>query len=615
MSGFVGVISADDAPIDRRLLQQLTAFLIYRGPDAQAQWIDGSVGFGHALLRTSSETECRRQPLSLDGAVWITGDVRVDGRADLMKKLESERSHRLQTASDAELILHAYHAWGEDCVTHLLGDFAYAIWDGRKKRLFCARDHFGVRPFYYAETGGGFVFSNTLNCVRLHPAVSGKLNDSAIGDYLLCGYNQEPTTTTFADIKRLAPAHVLTWSAGSTHVRRYWTLPADGQIQYRRPADYVDHFRELWRTAVEDRLRGDRVSVLMSGGLDSTSIAVTAHDLLSARSEADLSAYTLVYDRLIPDKERHYAGLVAEALRIPIHYLAADDYTLFGRCDEPGYQTPEPTDNPLPALTADQFRLIARDNRVALSGDGGDPALCSSPVSHFVDLLRAGRPATMITELVRCLAHGQRPPLGIRTALKRLRGSGPWRPPYPPWVSQEFAARVHLRSRWEELIRGPALRDSHRPRAYRELQSPFWPYVFETYDPGFTLCPLACRHPFFDVRLLTYLLAVPPMPWFLEKKLLRDAMRGWTPEPVRRRPKTPLIADPVRALLRQPRAQWINNFDGTPELVQYVDVKKIPKIAGVPQQVDLYGSDWPLVTRPLCLNYWLAHGTSSRLTH
>jgi asparagine synthase (glutamine-hydrolysing) len=613
MSGFVGVISADEASIDGRLLEQLTAFLTFRGPDAQAQWIDGSVGFGHALLRTSSEPECARQPQSLDGAVWIAGDVRVDGRADLIRQLESKGRYRLHDASDAELILHAYHAWGDDCVEHLLGDFAYAIWDGRTKRLFCARDHFGVKPFYYAQTTLGFVFSNTLNCLRLHPGVSEKIDDSAIGDFLLFGYNREPTTTTFADIKRLPPAHVLTWSAGSTRVRRYWTLPAVGQIHYRRPVDYVDHFRELWGTAIEDRLRGDRVAVLMSGGLDSTSVAVTAHDLLSARPKAvDLSAYTLVYDQLIPDRERHYAGLVAGVLGIPVHYLAADDYTLFGRSNEPGCRTPEPSDNPLPALTADQFRLIARDHRVALSGDGGDPALCASPVSHFVDLLKAGRPATMITDLLRCLAHGQRPPLGIRTALKRMRGIGPWRPPYPPWVSQDFSARVNLRARWEDVIREPASADSHRPRAYDALQSPFWPYVFETYDPGFTQCPLACRHPFFDVRLLTYLLAVPPMPWFLEKKLLRDAMRGSTPEPVRRRPKTPMMADPVRTLLRQPEAQWINHFDGTPELVQYVDVNKIPKIAGLRQQVDLYASDWSLVTRPLCLNYWLA---SSRLTN
>ena len=92
-----------------------------------------------------------------------------------------------QAAPDSELILHAYAAWGEACVQHLRGDFAFAIWDARRKVLFCARDHFGVKPFYYAELDGVFIFSNTLDCVRLHPDVSGELNESAVADFLLFG--------------------------------------------------------------------------------------------------------------------------------------------------------------------------------------------------------------------------------------------------------------------------------------------------------------------------------------------------------------------------------------------------------------------------------------------
>jgi len=612
MSGFVGVINVDGAPIDRDLLQRMTDSLSYRGPDTQDLWIDGSIGFGHALLSTTPERE--RQPQSLDGSVWFAGDVRVDGRTDLIMKLQTEGRPVLQTSPDAELVLHAYHVWGEGCVKHLLGDFACAIWDGRTNRLFCARDHFGVKPFYYAWTGRYFVFSNTLNCVRLHPAVSAELNHAAIGDFLLFGYNQEPKTTTFADVRRLPPAHVLAWSDGSLHVRRYWMLPTDGQIRYRRSAEYVDRFRELWRTAVDDRLRTDRVGVMMSGGLDSTAIAVTAHGLLSSRREPfDLRAHTVGYERLIPDEERHYAGLVTEALGIPMHYLATDGAALFDRCEEPGFQPPEPSEDPLPAMTADLFSQIARRCRVALAGHGGDPALSASTERNFLSLVSARRPAMLIADVVRCLTHGQRPPLGIRGALQRWRGNGLWRPAYPPWVSRDFEARLELRARWEDLTRGPASQDAHRPDVYRELRGPFWPHVFERHDPGFTLCPLVFRHPFFDVRLLTYLLAIPPIPWFLNKKILRDAMRGGTPEPVRRRPKAPLAADPVCALLRQPRARWINQFDATPELLEYVDVERIPKVAGVPQHVNQYESDWHVVTRPLCLNYWLAHGAPSGL--
>ena len=115
-------------------------------------------------------------------------------------------------ATDVELILRAYHAWGENCVEHLLGDFAFGIWDSARQHLFCARDHMGVKPFYYAHIGQLVVFSNTLDCVRLHPAVSDKLNDLAIADFLILEVNQDPATTSFADIQRLAPAHRATWS-------------------------------------------------------------------------------------------------------------------------------------------------------------------------------------------------------------------------------------------------------------------------------------------------------------------------------------------------------------------------------------------------------------------
>jgi asparagine synthase (glutamine-hydrolysing) len=207
MSGICGIVNIDGAPVDRQLLQQLTAFMAFRGPDAHDTWMDGSVGFGHTLLRTTFEAEHEHQPLSLDGTVWITADARIDGQAELKKKLEAKGRTNLAPANDAELILHAYHAWGEDCVSHLIGDFAFAIWDGPRKQLFCARDHFGVRPFFYSKIGQVFVFSNTLNCVRQHPVVSDALNDLSIADHLLFEFIQDPTATAFADIQRLAPAN------------------------------------------------------------------------------------------------------------------------------------------------------------------------------------------------------------------------------------------------------------------------------------------------------------------------------------------------------------------------------------------------------------------------
>src|ERR1700756_5000969 len=126
MSGIVGIVNLDGAPVNRALLKTMTDHLAFRGPDAQSMWVDdkaGNVGFGHTMLRTTWESEHERQPFSLDGQVWITADARIDDRDNLVEKLASKGHEMTAAEPDSELILHAYHAFGEHCVDHLLGDF------------------------------------------------------------------------------------------------------------------------------------------------------------------------------------------------------------------------------------------------------------------------------------------------------------------------------------------------------------------------------------------------------------------------------------------------------------------------------------------------------------
>ena len=438
MSGIAGMVSLGGTPVDERLLRRMTDSLTYRGPDRQEIWFDGPVGFGHTLLRTTIESEHEQQPASLDGQVWITADARVDGRADLVDRLASLGRRELRTASDAQLILHAYHAWGPHCVEHLLGDFAFAIWDGPARRLFCARDHFGVKPFYYAEIRGGIVFSNTLECVRLHPEVGDTLNELCIADFLLFGFNQEPTTTTFADVRRLAAAHRLTCDEGRLHVARYWTLPTDGQIRYRRSHDYVDRFKELFRIAVDDRLRTSDVGVWMSGGLDSTSIAATARQILGERgSPFELRAHTIVYDTLIPDEERHYGRIAAEALGVEIDFFVADRYAPFDGWDQTDRWTPEPTGDPFLLMRTQQLGKAASHSRVLLSGEGGDEVLWCS---YMIDLLGRMRPLELVADIARSLVlHRRRPGGGVRSRLKKWLGQSSRLPPFPPWLNRALA--------------------------------------------------------------------------------------------------------------------------------------------------------------------------------
>ena len=223
MSGIISLINFNNEPVNQSLLGGMTDYMAFRGPDARQTWHKDNIGLGHTLLRTTSEQESERQPFTLDRRVWIVADVRLDGRKELVVALQANGRVIDENAPDVELLLHAYHIWDTACVEHLQGDFVFIIWDERQQRLFCGRDHFGILPFYYAQVNNTLICSNTLNCIRLHPQISTNLNQQAVGDFLTRGMNMEWDTTIFNDIKRLPPAHTLTWQAGQSNPRIKYT--------------------------------------------------------------------------------------------------------------------------------------------------------------------------------------------------------------------------------------------------------------------------------------------------------------------------------------------------------------------------------------------------------
>ena len=601
MSGIVGILDLDGRPVEAALLGRLTDFLAFRGPDAQQVWLGGHVGFGLALLKTTAEAE-RDHPFSLDGQVWIVADARVDGRRDLEAKLRAHGHEPLAAISDAELILRAYQAWGQECVQHLLGDFTFAIWDGPRRRLFCARDQMGVKPFFYAPAGSLIIFSNTLECICRHPAISGRLNDLSIADFLLFDMIQDPAATAFADIRRLPPAHLLVCDPAGLSVRRYWTPSVTTPIHYSRPAEYLEHFCGLLDTAVADRLRTESACIFMSGGLDSPAVAASAQRIFSRNAgAARIWAYTQVFDSLIPHEERHYAGRVAQALKIPIEYRADDHARLFEFAEQPEYRSPEPVHSAWPDVTADQLRRVATASRVVLTGFGADPLFSSRITVHFRELLRQKRLGRALADAARYLStEGRLSRLYIRTRWRLLFASKSFSPPYPPWLNERLEKRLGLRDRWQTVYRTLAPAIAVRPEAHELTFAPFWPDLFEAHDPGVTRVPVEVRHPFFDLRLMNFLLALPRLPWCCDKQLLREAARGVLPDAVRLRRKSPLLASPLLTLLERPEAAWVNRFEPVHELEPYVVRSRIP---------DVLGEKGPWTAwvhlRPLSLNFWL----------
>ena len=598
MSGLVAIVNRDGAPVAGEVLQRMVAVQAARGPDAQRVWLGDGIALAHTWLRTTDDP-LDPPPLTLDGQVWIVADVRLDHRDALVDAL-GVAAPPTAMGSDAALVLLGYRRWGEALLDRLRGDFAFVLWDARRRRLLCARDPFGVKPLYYAPTPQGVVVSNTLECVRLHPGLATAVDEQAIADFLLFGASLDPAATAFRAIRRLPAAHRLL-GPEPVSVRRYWSLPIDPEITYRHPADYIEHFGALLTEAVGDRLRCRRAAVLMSGGLDSTSVAAIAAGAPAPQKPVEVRAHTVVSERLLPDPERRYAALAAAALGIPIEYRRLEDYAVYERWDRPEMRRPEPEADPLTAVQIDLLRDASAHSRVVLTGYGGDPAF-RVPITYATSLLRRGRWGRLARETAQyARLCGRLPRISVARRVRHWldrRNSG--REAAPAWLDPGLVARLDLPARVAAAAAAPVPEHPTRPLAYAMLTSPEWPTLLERYDAGVTGVPVDVRHPFFDVRLIRFLLSIPPLPWCYDKTIVRLAMRGRLPDAIRTRPKAVAAGDAVVALLGRPAARWVDGFSPRPELGLYVRRERVPLVHGRHDPAEVWTN-----LRPLCLNYWL----------
>ena len=580
----------------------LTASLRFRGPDAERTWANGCVGFGHTMLRTTDEALTERQPCTLDGRVWITADLRIDGRPDLIRQLVGAgRSARI-TSPDPELVLHAYDVWGETLVDHLIGDFAFAIWDAQRRKLFCVRDHLGVKPFYYAEIGEMFVFSNTVGCIRMCPGVSASLDEEAIADFLLVGCNQNRGTTTFSDIKQLPAGHAMSVSAAGSRQKKFWQIPHPVEVQYQRSTDYVEHFQELLHQAVADRLRTNNAAILMSGGLDSPAVAVHVNETLRTRNSSNgLRALTVTSDMKGPDVDANLASLVATQLGIPLTLLDAGGYKAFKDWFDADMRRPEPQDEPLRALVRDELRWVAAENRVLFTGYDGDTLLMPSRGSHVRNKLKNHRFLSLAHDAFTFLALQRRLPrsralVALRLKLTHTDDSAD----YPTWLDPDFESKVAARDRWHATFHVHIPPEYElRAKAYRLWVNPYWNALLTSQDPGVTGINVEWRHPMADIRLIRFCMSLPQVPWCIGKHLIRASMKGRLPSRVLRRPKVPLGFVPMFSSPLEAR-QLADELATGSGIRRFVLPDIVPRL----DTISARGLDWHNI-RPYNLANWL----------
>jgi asparagine synthase (glutamine-hydrolysing) len=276
-----------------------------------------------------------------------------------------------------------------------------------------------------------------------------------------------------------------------------------------------------------------------------------------------------------------------------------DDYALFERWEDEAVRGPEPGSTPFGAIACDQLRHIEQHCRVALSGDGGDHALYPAR-AYFFDLLRKGRLVRLAMDGAACVRALRRVPrFGFRSGMRRMFGGPEPLDPMPAWIAPELIRRYDLESRWREYSARSPETLALRPEAYDRLTNPSLAGDFELSDPGATLCRVEVRCPLFDIRLIEYLMAIPPVPWNFDKGILRLAMRGRLPETILRRPKTPLTRDPLQSRLELAESAWVDRFAAHPDLAAYVDRARIPALASA-----ACNNAWSAI-RPVALNLWL----------
>ena len=403
MSGIAGIIRFDDAPVEPGLVRQMTAAMAHRGPDGIDHWVHDSVALGQCRFCTTTESLQETQPLANeDASLVLVMDGRVDNWVELREELLKRRAI-LRDGSDAELVLRAYENFGSKCLAHIDGDFAFVIWDVRRRTAFCARDRLASRPLNYHWDGRALVFASELHAILLLPWVKQELNEGMLADYLSMDWCSREETP-WKGIRRLAAAHRMEVGRNGVRAEEYWRPELHSPLRYRSDGEYAEHYLELFKDRIRRLSRSHRtLGIEVSGGMDSSAICAVAEGMRRGKGllAPDLAAYTLAYDDDPDFNDLSYARAVGAHLDVPVHEVNPGKKPIAWFLDWarefkefPGY----------PNTTEDLWRL-AREHgcRTVLVGVGGNEWTDGSR-AYYAEELAAGH----WRNLYRCLQNDSR---------------------------------------------------------------------------------------------------------------------------------------------------------------------------------------------------------------
>jgi asparagine synthase (glutamine-hydrolysing) len=560
MSGIAGILNLDGRPVENSDLWQMVSMLKRRGPDGSNVWHDGSVGFGQTMLVTTPEASHERLPhISVHGDLVIIADARLDNRDELIAVL-GYQDREQDKLGDSELILGAYQKWGEACPEKLLGDFAFAVWDSKQQKLFCARDHFGVRPFYYYHDPGRiFVFASEPRAILVLKQIPYRINEGRIADFLISQLEGiDKTSTFFEDVFRLPPAQSLSITRATMRQQQYWALEPGPELKLPSDEAYAEAFLEVFTEAVRCRLRGKgMVGSMLSGGMDSGSIVAVARELLAEKGLGPLP----VFSGVAPDPETCvesqtiFAALKMEGL--DSHIVNYGDWNdLLPELVELTWSLDEPFDNHMTLPRVIYLAAHRSGTKALLDGIDGDNVL--SEGSHIIRLLQRGHWLTAYREARgqdsfwggaypagqelfkgACHAFVPEPVWRLRRAMLSRRSQGRLEKNIEKSIMNwQFVDRIRLGERLNILGPNESRRifPDYQQERIRAIAHPYLTVGVERYNRVASAMAVEPRHPFLDRRVVEFCITLPGgqklnQGW--PKAILRRSMAGKIPDQVR----------------------------------------------------------------------------------
>lgn len=566
MSAFAVVYRYSDAPEDRDTFDKVMERLAHRGSDGRSEYVSDQILLGHWHFWTTPEEVGEQQPLGLDGTpLKIVFDGRLDNRAEIALKLNLNSSDSSRI-SDAVLVLWAYSKWGDECFKQFSGEFAIAIYNEANKELTCARDHLGGRTLFYACQNDQWIVASEPWAVTAACKTRPPINESALACFFAVRV-PEDGLTFFTDVYELLPAHIVKFKLGQKQVSKYWEPDPYRKTRYKSDEEYAAHFLSLLEGSVRSQLRSSApVGVLMSGGLDSTSVACLSARMIAPRQ---LTTFSYVFDELPECDERTFINTVSDKYDMRSIQIPCDTRWPLRDLRDHAPDPNEPVENPYRQVHHLVFSRAREEGmRVLLHGGYGDHLYISGR-EWLTDLFFESSFGLAVRELYAWVRkNGIRRAVRARFAqriVRRLVDAIPGgrnlvrRSKSPDWLSPHARGFLPVVQRPNPKI------ERHASLLGNLVANQASHYFFKSSRHEIEL-----RSPYRNRELVEFVMSLPAYQLThhgISKFILRNAMRGILPEPVISRTQpTSLLSffyrgidresSVLQAYLQDPRSEW-----------------------------------------------------------